>query len=97
MSKKTRRTPAPLYENVFRGIGWIFLIAAIVLGILSVLQIFDILNVNFLFLPWALICLGMENACNSVRIWKNSRVAAVVSLCCGIFLIICAMIGFAKL
>jgi hypothetical protein len=68
-----------------------------VFGILAILQIFDVINANFHFLPWGLIFLGGENLCNKVYTWKNSRGAAIVSLCCGVFVIVCAMIGIIKL
>ena len=85
------------FEIAFRVMGIIFGCTAIVFGILAVLQIFDVINANFLFLPWGLIFLGGENLCNTVYTWRNSRGAAIVALCCGIFVIICAIIGLVLL
>lgn len=85
------------FEIAFRVMGIIFGCTAIMLGVLAILQIFDVINANFLFLPWALIFLGGENLCNTVYTWRKSRGAAIVALCCGIFVIICAIIGLVLL
>ena len=85
------------YEIAFRVMGIIFGCTAIVFGILAILHVFDVINVNFLFLPWGLIFLGCENFCNTVYTWRNSRKAAIVALCCGVFVIVCAIIGLALL
>jgi len=87
----------PLFEIVFRILGIIFGCIAAVFGILAILQIFDVINVNFHFLPWGLIFLGGENLCNTVYTWKKSKGAAIVALCCGVFVIVCAIIGIIKL
>ena len=87
----------PLFEIVFRILGILFGCSAIVFGTLAVLQIFDVLNANFHFLPWGLIFLGGENLCNTVYTWKESKGMAIVALCCGIFVIVCAIIGIIKL
>ena len=85
------------YERVFRILGILLGCTAIIFGILTILQIFDVINANFHFLPWGLIFLGGENLCNAVYTWKKSRGAAIVALCCGVFVIVCAMIGIIKL
>jgi hypothetical protein len=66
----------PIFEIVFRILGILLGCTAIVFGILTILQIFDVFNANFHFLPWGLIFLGGENLCNTVYTWKNSRGAA---------------------
>ena len=85
------------YERVFRILGILFGCIAVVFGILAILQIFDVINANFHFLPWGLIFLGGENLCNTAYTWKKSKGAAIVALCCGVFVIVCAIIGIIKL
>ena len=86
-----------LYEKLFRVIGILFGCTAIVFGVLAVLQVFDLINANFMFLPWALILLGGENFCNAVYTWRNSKGAAIVAVCCGVFVIVCAIVAIVKL
>lgn len=89
MSKiKNKWQQFPLYEKIFRVLGVMFSCTAIIFGILAILWNFDVINADFHFLQWALIFLGGENLCNTVYTWRKSRGAAIVALCCGIFVII---------
>ena len=84
-------------EKIIRLVGILFGVAAVACGVLAVLQVFDVINSKVLFLPWGLILLGCENFSSALQTWKRSKGGAIVMLCCGIFVIVCAIVGLIKL
>ena len=81
------------FEKVFYVLGLTLALAVIVLGILAVLQNLDLIFLKVQLLPWCLILLGLENLSMAVYEWRRTRSTAIVSLCCGVFVLVCAVIG----
>lgn len=81
------------YERICRVLSLVLGIAAAVLSILAILQITEVLTISVELLPWCLILLGLENLSNAACTWKKSRSTAIISLCSGLFVIACSIIG----
>ena len=81
------------YEKVFYVLGLTSSLTVIVFGVLAILQRFDIMSHAVPFLPIGLILMGVDNFFNAVYTWRQSRGSAIVALCCGVFVIVCAVIG----
>ena len=80
------------FEKVFYVLGLTLALAVIVLGILAVLQNLDLIFLKVQLLPWCVILLGLENLSMAVYEWRRTRSTAIVSLCCGVFVLVCAVI-----
>ena len=79
------------FEKVFRILSFVFALAAVTVGVFAVLQILDVVNFKISLLPVGLVFLALENICNAGCIWRRDMGPAVVSLCCGVFVIDCVV------
>lgn len=79
------------FEKVFRVLSFVFGLAAVAVGVLAVLQIFDVMNFKISLLPIGLVFLALEDICHAGCIWRRNMGPAVVSLCCGVFVLDCVI------
>ena len=95
MGKKTRKKKEPLrpYEKAFRICSIVLASLTVLLAVGSLLQFLDVFSLSVELLPLSFLVFSIESFCSAVYNYRKNRYNAVVSICCGVFVLICVIVG----
>ena len=95
MGKKTRNKRNQLlpFEKVFRICSIVLAVLTVLLALGSLLQFLDVISLSAELLPLSFLSFSIESFCSAVYNYRRNRYNAIVSICCGVFVLICVIVG----
>lgn len=76
------------YEKTVRAVGIALAIATIVLGILGILQSFEVVTLPVELLPIMMLSCCGTMVCQALNAWRSARTLAIFSFCVSGFMIV---------
>ena len=79
-------------EKIFRVISLVLSVFVIVTALLGILQILEPTLFGVNMMPIMLVLSALNCFCQAVYAWRTMRSTAIMSLCVGVFIVVCVVV-----